>query len=82
MKKTLAVMMVVLAVPAVAQTEQEKKKAAPVQKLDFTEGSEIEGGAAVPLGHIYLVPPKRVFSNLIKVRMNFDDKLRESVHEM
>lgn len=53
-----------------------------VQRVDFSQGDLIEGGLAHPLGEVYLVPANPRFGSLIKVRMNFDDKLRESVHEM
>lgn len=53
----------------------------PIQNLDLT-GTTISGEQAVPLGHIYVLPTKPKFGRLLKVRMNFDDKLRESVHEM
>ena len=53
----------------------------PVQNIEF-DGTKITGEQDVPLGRIYLVPPKAKFGSMIRVRMNFDDKLRESVHEM
>ena len=82
MKKLVAVF-AVLSLAAFAQTEQpQPSKKAPVQKVDFTGGDLIEGELAHGLGEIYLVPPKAKFGSLIKLRMNFDDKLRESVHEM
>jgi hypothetical protein len=79
--RILASVMLVLATSAFAQAEKEKKPMR-VQKMDFTEGSDIEAGRSVPLGEVYLGHQKPGFKSLIKVRMNFDDKLRESVHEM
>lgn len=79
MKKTLALLMVLLAVPAFAQTEQEKKK---VQNVTFDQGSDVTGTTVGPVGEYYGIPKRPDFKRLIKVRMNFDDKLRESVHEM
>lgn len=52
------------------------------QVIDFVETDLIEGGTQKPLGEIYSVPPKSTFKSLIQVRMNFNDKLKESVHEM
>ncbi|MFZ5440050.1 MAG: hypothetical protein ACOZQL_08580 [Myxococcota bacterium] len=80
MKKLVAVVLL-LALPAIAQTETPRPAPKP-QQVDFQTGDLIEGGLAQPLGSIYLVPPNPKFKSLIKVRMNFDDKLRESVHEM
>ena len=53
----------------------------PIQNVDFGD-TTIPGERVVPIGEIYSVPPKAKFRCLIQVRMNFDDKLRESVHEM
>lgn len=50
------------------------------QNLEFT-GQEIEAGPLIPLADIYFGSPKPKFRSLIKLRMNFDDKLAESVHE-
>jgi hypothetical protein len=82
MKKTLAALMVVLAVPAFAQTEQEKKKIVHVQTLDFVEGSEIDGCLIRPDVLSYELVKRPGFKSLIKMRVNFDDKLRESVHQL
>ena len=60
---------------------QQKKPEVPAQNADFT-ATDITAERAVPLGEIYLHPPKSKFDCLIQVRMNFNDKLRESVHEM
>lgn len=65
---------------ATISSAQQKKADPPVQKVDLT-GADITGVVATPLGEIYLQPPKSKFDRLIRVRMNFDDKLRESVHE-
>lgn len=83
MKKLIAVL-AVLSLPVFAQSGNptQPPKKAPVQQIDFSESDLIEGGLARGLGDIYLVPPNPKFKSLIKIRMNFDDKLRESVHEM
>jgi hypothetical protein len=52
-----------------------------VQVVDFGE-TKIGGERSVPIGELYAVPPRAKFHRLIQVRMNFNDKLRESVHEM
>ena len=78
--RALALCCALLTLSAFAQTG-EPRPDRKVQKVDFT-GDLIEGGTLVPMGDIYLPPPKAKFGSLIKVRMNFDDKLRESVHEM
>jgi hypothetical protein len=66
-----------------AQTEPKPTASQPKpQTITFDTDDLIEGGLARGLGDIYLVPPNPKFPSLIRVRMNFDDKLRESVHEM
>lgn len=62
---------------ASAQTQPTPKP----QKIEFGDDL-IEGGREVPLGAIYEVVKRPGFDSLIKVRTNFNDKLRESVHEM
>ena len=42
----------------------------------------IGGEREMPIGEYYGIPPKPIFVRLFKVRVNFNDKLRESVHEM
>lgn len=49
--------------------------------VDLT-GSTIIGATEVPLGTIYLPHPKVKFDSLIRVRMNMNDKLAASVHEI
>lgn len=82
MKKLVAVF-AVLSLSAFAQAEQPRpSKKAPVQKVDFGDGDLIEGDLATgSLDTIYVRAPVK-FDSLIKLRMNFNDKLRESVHEM
>ena len=58
---------------------QHQKPDLPVQKVDFAETS-LTAGRGTPLGEIYAPPPKAKFDCLIQVRMNMNDKLRESVH--
>lgn len=82
MQKLIAVL-AVLSLPVFAQSgNSQQPKKVPVQQIDFGETDLIEGGRAVGLGEIYVVPTSPKFKSLIKIRMNFDDKLRESVHEM
>jgi hypothetical protein len=66
---------------SLAQQPQPAPQQPRPQKIDFNE-QEIGGGRSVPLGEIYFGSPKPKFRSLIKVRMNFNDKLAESVHEM
>lgn len=51
------------------------------QTVNFTP-TEVEAGRVIPLAQIYLAPTKKTFARMIKVRMNFNDKLAQSVHEM
>ena len=52
-----------------------------VQKADFTP-QDINGKRGSPIGDIYGPPLRKKFDCLITVRVNFNDKLQESVHEM
>ena len=52
------------------------------QELIFDSSDTVKGTIVRPLGNIYSVPPKAKFGCLIERRMNFNDKLQESVHEM
>lgn len=82
--KQLVAILTVLAVPALAQRQPQPHESAPpqkVQQVDFT-GDLIGGDREIPLGTIYAVPQRPTWKSLIKVRMNFDDKLAQSVHEM
>ncbi len=72
-----------VATAASAQSERLNTTPRPAtQTVDFGDGDLIDGTRALGLGDIYIVPPHPKFPSLIKVRMNFNDKLRESVHEM
>lgn len=84
MKKVIALLLAVAAVPALAQIEPKPapKKVAPVQRVDFGEGDLIEGGLATGEVDIYLGVKRPGFESLLRVRQNFNDKLRESVHEL
>jgi hypothetical protein len=64
------------------KSEPAKKPVLPEQNVNFGDGSHINGTLKHPTGEIYSVPPKAKFGSLIQVRMNFNDKLQESVHEM
>lgn len=84
MKRAIA-LVVLLSLPALAQSDSKKaepKKPVPVQKIEFGNGDLIEGGIETPQAEIYSVPPNPKFPCLIKLRANFNDKLRQSVHEM
>ena len=52
-----------------------------VQTITFGDVG-IGGEREMPIGEYYGIPPKPIFVRLFKVRVNFNDKLRESVHEM
>ena len=82
MRSFIAAVALVSSVSLAQQPERAPKSQKPrIQNVEFT-ASEISADTAVPLGTIYLVPPKAKFDSLIRVRMNFNDKLAESVHEM
>ena len=67
---------------SLAQKTQPNQKTAPNQQVIFDGDDLIKGTLQHPTGEIYSVPPRAKFGSLIQVRMNFNDKLRESVHEM
>lgn len=79
--RSLLVAVCLVATAAAAQKSQPEQKPVAVQKIEF-EPDLVEGGLTGPLGEIYQVPPRVKFGSLIRIRMNFNDKLRESVHEM
>ncbi|MFO0599147.1 MAG: hypothetical protein U0228_27810 [Myxococcaceae bacterium] len=68
---------------AFAQTNPQKpaQPKQPVTTMTFEEDL-VEGGRKTPLGDIYIVVEPARFQSLIKIRQNFNDKLRESVNEM
>ncbi len=80
------VVVLLLAAPVFAQTKP-KENPAPTQppkaqNLIFGESDVIEGTLDQPdLGVTYGRPPPK-FNSMIQVRMNFDDKLRDSVGKM
>ncbi len=80
MRKMWVVLAVLAAVPAFAQ--QDKAKKPPVQHVIFGDGSDIEAGRDHPA--VILIDPrtKATFSNLIKIRGDFNDKLMASVYEL
>ena len=80
--RVLAIACLVATTSLAQKTEPASPKPAPAQQVIFDGNDLIEGTLQHPLGTIYLVPPNRKFDCLIQVRMNFNDKLRESVHEM
>ena len=69
-------------VASVALAQQPAPAPAPkVTNLDLT-GTTITGAPEAPIGTIYLPHPKAKFDSLLRVRMNMNDKLAASVHEM
>lgn len=80
--RSLIAIVLLTAVVSSAQTPTPPAKAPKPQTLDFADGLEVDGTTQQPLVGIYFVPPARKFSNLIKVRMNFNDKLLASVNEL
>jgi hypothetical protein len=82
--RLVSLCLVMCAVPVLAQVQPKPvvKKAAPAQKVDFTESDLIEGTLQGPDGHIFVGKDKPVFKSLTLVRDNFNDKLMDSVDEM
>lgn len=80
MRKLTAVALVFSSL-AFAQTEPKQKQPKP-QEIDFVNGSLIDGERDIPFEQRFeaRVPPK--FPSLIKQRLNFDDKLMASVHQL
>ena len=79
MTRLMLAVMLVVSTGAWAQKAKEKQ---PVSEVVFGNGTEIGGerqGPAVLDIHTYR---QRKFSNLIKVRENFDDKIVKSVDQM
>ena len=69
-------------VASIALAQQPQPPPRPkAQQADFT-AQPIGGERVVPIGEIYSVPPRAKFGCLIQRRMNFNDKLSESVHNM
>ena len=68
---------------ATAQTQQPKKEAPQRRtELNFGEGSEIIGEPDGPSASYFLEPTRKRFTSLIKIRENFNDKLRASINEL
>jgi hypothetical protein len=77
----LTLIVVASVVPSLSLAQQPAPTPKPrPQNLDLT-GQVLTGDREIPLGEIYLGSPKPKFRSLIKLRMNFNDKLEESVHE-
>lgn len=77
--RSLIIACCVLGSASFAQQQQPTPKAKP-QTVDFNP-TTMTGERGLPIGELYAVPRKPVFGRLIQVRMNFNDKLAESVHE-
>ncbi len=81
MRTFIALALVVSSI-TLAQTEAPKPSPQKVQKVTFGEGDIIDGKTEGPdIGYIH-GKNRAVFKPLIKVRSNFDDKLRNSVYEL
>jgi hypothetical protein len=61
---------------------QGKAEPAPKAQNVTFDDDLVKGELMRPAGTIYSVPPRAKFGSLIQVRMSFNDKLAESVHEM
>lgn len=72
----------VFASVSLAQTNPPQKTVAPKPQNIIFGDDLIEGGVDGPEGQVVYGKSKARFESMIKVRVNFDDKLRESVHEM
>lgn len=82
--RLVSLCLVLCAVPVLAQVQPKPvvKKAAPAQKVDFTESDLIEGVLQGPDGEVVVGRDKPVFKSFKLVRDNFNDKLMDSVDEM
>ena len=80
MHRLIVVSLLVVSTAGFAQTE--KKPERPKTQNMVFDGDLISGDREVPLGEIYGHSKRPVFKSLIKVRLNFNDKLAGSVHEM
>jgi hypothetical protein len=85
MQRLLLSLSLGLSLTTVAQPQRplpaERPLPRPVQRADFTEGADIHGARAAPLGQVHLGKPQARFKPLLQLRTSFDDKLRESVFE-
>lgn len=78
MKAWIAVV-VLMSVPALAQTEKKPEKS--VQRVDLT-GTTIDGNRLIGGGDFIVPKPKSVFPNMIRVRGNFEPELQKSVDSL
>lgn len=79
--KLIALMLVVSSVAFAQKSEPMKQQPKP-QEITF-DPSEIDGKNVGPTGSYTIVKPRvDGFQLLIKVRTDFNDKLRNSVYEM
>lgn len=85
MRKLTALLLVVSSL-ALAQTEPPKtqpKGKQPVQNVIFGDDLiECDGCILRPDADVVVSAPRAKFGNLIKIRVNFDDKLMASVHQL
>ena len=82
MKKTLWLMIVVLAVPVLAQEKAGGKVSYKKQTEYSFEDDTIEGDLTKPDGEYVEARKKVKHSNLIKIREEFKDKVMQSVGEL
>lgn len=61
---------------------QGKTQPTPKPQIVEFQPSDVIGKGELPVGAYYGVPPKPKFGCLIQLRLNMNDKLAESVHEM
>ncbi|MDP1830363.1 MAG: hypothetical protein Q8L48_44285 [Archangium sp.] len=77
--RSITIALCFLASASFAQGKNEPR--AKPQIVEF-QPADVIGKGEVPVGAYYGIPPKPKFKRMIRVRLNFNDKLAESVHEM
>ena len=78
----VATLLLSTAVLAQVKETPAAKKAPPKSEIIFGEGSDIFGDRDVPEGLLVEATYRPVFSGLIKIRQDFNDKLADSVFEL
>ena len=64
---------------ALAQASPPNKKPRPVQVIDISQGTEIEGGQVKPVIDFAVIPERPIFNRMIQVRGSFFKELHDSV---